>query len=318
MTPIVRSDLTVHDAKRAGHTGGGGAGVTGPFHAGERAAQARAFPGAPGPTGGGIRAHLTPQHQALFAALPFVGLAAVADGWPVATLVAGEPGFVRARDARTLEVWARLDRSDPAARALAPGAPVGLLGIELETRSRSRANGLVGEVGPAGFTVEVRQSFGNCPRYIHPRALVTAAHTVGLAEPLRALDPEARALLARADTFFVASCARAGEPLGGADLSHRGGPPGFVRVDGDVLTVPDYPGNRYLDTLGNLVELPRAGLVVPDFASGDLLHLRGDVELVWEGPDVARHPGAERLWRLRVREGVRRRGAFPLREPRAG
>ena len=37
------------------------------------------------------------------------------------------------------------------------------------------------------------------------------------------------------------------------DISHRGGRPGFVRVDGDVLTIPDFRGNRYFNTLSNLL-----------------------------------------------------------------
>jgi predicted pyridoxine 5'-phosphate oxidase superfamily flavin-nucleotide-binding protein len=215
-------------------------------------------------------------------------------------------------------VRAPLDPADPAVRVLAPGAPVGLLGIALDTRRRNRANGVIREAGPEGFVLEVRQSFGNCPRYIHPRALLGVPPGAAVAEPLRGLDAAARAAVGRADTLFVASCARPGEPDGGADLSHRGGPPGFVRVDGDVLTVPDYPGNHYLDTLGNLLEVPRAGVVVPDFATGDLLHLGGEVELVWGGPEVGRHPGAERLWRLRVRAALRRRAAFPFRSAGEG
>ena len=61
----------------------------------------------------------------------------------------------------------------------------------------------------------------------------------------------------------------------GADISHRGGRPGFVRVDGDVLTIPDFRGNRYFNTLGNLIAEPRASLLFVDFETGDLLQLQG-------------------------------------------
>lgn len=70
---------------------------------------------------------------------------------------------------------------------------------------------------------------------------------------------------------------------GGLDVSHRGGRPGFMRVDGDVLTIPDFRGNRYLNTLGNFLLDPRAGLLFVDFARGDLLHLAGEVEVLWDG-----------------------------------
>jgi hypothetical protein len=54
----------------------------------------------------------------------------------------------------------------------------------------------------------------------------------------------------------------------GADISHRGGLPGFVRVQGDELTIPDFRGNRYFNTLGNLIAEPRASLLFIDFEKG--------------------------------------------------
>ena len=104
-------------------------------------------------------------------------------------------------------------------------------------------------------------------------------------------------------------------PEGGrqVDISHRGGRPGFVRVDGDVLTIPDFSGNRYFNTLGNLAANPRAGLLFIDFERGDTLQLSGPTELVLEGPEVASFEGAERLWRVRARRAVRRPGALALR-----
>lgn len=96
-------------------------------------------------------------------------------------------------------------------------------------------------------------------------------------------------------------------------MSHRGGRPGFVRVDGDVLTIPDFPGNRYFNTLGNLLLDPRAGLLFVDFASGDLLHLQGRAELDWDGGAESGFAGAERLWRVQVTAGWRCPGALGVR-----
>ena len=64
---------------------------------------------------------------------------------------------------------ARPDGADPLAANLALGAPVGLLGIELDTRRRNRMNGVLAAQDEHGFTVEARQSFGNCPQYIQLR-----------------------------------------------------------------------------------------------------------------------------------------------------
>ena len=70
------------------------------------------------------------------------------------------------------------------------------------------------------------------------------------------LGPAQAALIHRADTFFIATYheAEPDDPVGirsGADVSHRGGPPGFVQLEGrDRLRWPDYIGNNFFQTLG--------------------------------------------------------------------
>jgi predicted pyridoxine 5'-phosphate oxidase superfamily flavin-nucleotide-binding protein len=313
--------------------------TTGPFHPGELEAQQRAGGGA---AGGAIRDWMPDQHRRFFETLPFVVVATRDDGWPVATLWTGAPGFVTTPDPRTLQIAVALDPGDPASRGFVAGAPFGLLGIELPTRRRNRANGTIAGVDGDVVTIAVRQSFGNCPQYIHPRTLASAASEPGRSERLAGIDGAAAAAIAAADTFFVATAARTAERTGGVDISHRGGPPGFVQIAGDTLTIPDYPGNRYFNTLGNLMTEPRAALVFVDFARGDLLHVQGAVEIVWSGPEVnafderSEEKGgggpdgsaggaggsaprgmperAERLWRVHVERGWRRRGGFALHE----
>lgn len=279
-----------------------------PFHPGEIEAQACA---GGGPPGSGIRSVLLEHQQAFFEALPYVFAGSVEGGWPAATLFAGPPGFVSAPDPRTLRIAASLDPEDPAQRSIAPGAAAAILGIDLSTRRRNRANGIVAEAGPRGFTLEVRQGFGNCPQYIHERDFEPLPGERRPIETLARLDGDAREAIAHADTFFVASAARTGDARGGADISHRGGPPGFVRLAGDTLTIPDFSGNRYFNTLGNLVSHPRAALLFVDFAGGGLLHLQGATEIVWDGPEVEAFEGAERLWRVRVERGWRRSAGQP-------
>jgi hypothetical protein len=96
-------------------------------------------------------------------------------------------------------------------------------------------------------------------------------------------------------------------------VSHKGGRPGFIRIDGDTLTIPDFTGNRYLNTLGNLLLDPRASLLFIDFANGDVLQLRGVTEILWHAEETAQLQGAERLWRFRVETASRIAGALPLR-----
>ena len=280
------------------------------FHAGEIAAQHRAgFEMGEAP----IRPLLTDQHRRFFATQPIL-FAALADpaGWPVATVLAGPPGFLSTPDERTLHVATRPALDDPAATGLANGASVGLLGIDLDTRRRNRLNGVIEAVDTAGFSVGVRQSFGNCPQYIQVRHAEPALAAASAIEPLSGLDGEARDMIAAADTFFVASTdGGQGGEAGGLDISHRGGRPGFVLAEDDLLTVPDFRGNRYFNTLGNFLLDGRAGLLFVDWHTGTTLQLLGRVAIEWEGSD--RVAGAERLWRVQVTQVWRHRRVLPLR-----
>jgi len=274
-----------------------------------------------------IRDHMPEQHRELFGKLPTLLLAVQdASGQPWATMLQGPPGFTDSPDARTLRIHALPSADDPVRPWLTEGAPVGLLGLEPHTRRRNRANGRLQAVGPGGIEVAVVQSFGNCPKYIHARRpQADATLTPRPAEALGPmLDEAAIAWLRRADTFFIAT-ASAAQPgsdwTEGVDVSHRGGRPGFVHVavhdaDGATclrLTVPDYSGNLHFNTLGNLRVWPQAGLLVPDFDDGSLLHLAAEASVTTEGPALAAHPGALRLLHLDVRGGWRRPQALPLR-----
>jgi uncharacterized protein len=285
------------------------------FHADELAAQARAGVAT---MRSGIRDLMPEQHRSFFARLPYVLVAvSAADGWPLATLLEGNPGFVTSPDPATLRIEALPSTADPAAGMIRVGDQMGILGIDFETRRRNRANGIVSSVDATGFTIAVRQSFGNCPQYIQRRTITQADAVESSTREFASLDSDSRSLMERADTFFVASRSRADVgPAGGADISHRGGRPGFVRVEDDTLLIPDFRGNRYFNTLGNLLGEPRSSLLFPDFESGDLLQLQGLVSIDWSPATGERVLGAERTWRFRVARGwyraraARLRGAF--------
>jgi uncharacterized protein len=260
-----------------------------------------------------IRDWMPDQHRVFFGLLPFLPVATVdRQGAPVATILTGPPGFITSPDPNTLWIGTRPDPEDPAARFYAPDAPIGMIGIDLATRRRNRANGVLREVDSDGMTVSVSQSFGNCPQYIQTRFWTDGQTAAGgPVEHLDGLDPVARDMIATADTFFVASSSGGGAGvMGGVDISHRGGRPGFVGVDGDALVIPDFHGNHYFNTFGNLLLNPRAALLFVDWASGTLLHVTGLADILWD--DSQAFPGAERLWRLIVTGGWRRPSALPL------
>lgn len=282
------------------------------FHSDEVAAQALAGVGS---RSGGIRDFMLEQHRSFFAALPDIFIATSdAAGWPLATVLEGEPGFVSSPDPKTLRIASLPGPDDPAYGTIHKGREVGLLGIELATRRRNRANGVVSDVDAASFTLAVQQSFGNCPQYIQRRTPARAEAGKGQVRAFESLNDEARALIARADTFFIASHSRPGiGPDGGADISHRGGRPGFVRMQGDVLSIPDFRGNRYFNTFGNLLGEPRSSLLFVDFETGDLLQLQGIADIEWNPAAAERFEGVERIWHFRIARGWFRPRAAALR-----
>lgn len=294
------------------------------FHEGERAVQTRVGVqerlAELGPHV--IRDFMPDQHRAFFEQLPFVIAGTVdARGQPWASVLARPPGFMRSPHPRQLDVNARPLPGDPLAANLAEGAAIGLLGLEPHTRRRNRLNGVVRHVGAAGFSVEVRQSFGNCPKYIQAREpvyLEDRAAAAPVVHELSQLDDVARRIITRADTFYIAT-AYAGDSVqagraAGVDVSHRGGKPGFVRLDEDgVLTVPDFAGNYFFNTLGNIAVNPRAGLLFIDFDKGDLLYLAVTADIVWDGPELSSFAGAQRLMRFEVQSMRLVESSLPLR-----
>ncbi len=293
-----------------------GSTTAGPFHAGELRAQALAGGGA---SGGAIRDFMPEQHRDFFAGLPFLLLATVdSEGAPVAGVVSGPAGFVSSPDERRLHLHPGFTVQGPAASLLRPGQSIGLLGIELHTRRRNRANGVISSVDSGGLRIAVQQSFGNCPKYIHPRELHHVSAAAGTAMPTAAfsgLDEEARKQISAADTFFVATSSGAANGAHhGVDISHRGGPQGFIDIRGNTLTIPDFRGNRYFNTLGNMLLEPRAALLFVDFSNGDLLHLQGRTEILWNAADQAGGVEAERRWRFHTERGWRQSGALPWRQ----
>jgi predicted pyridoxine 5'-phosphate oxidase superfamily flavin-nucleotide-binding protein len=261
------------------------------FHDGELAVQERA----------GVRAQAARLGPAMLAAPDLTGglahfladrdfavlTARDGDGRLWTSPLFAAPGFLDPHDGM-LEVHAVPVDGDPL-HHIDVGQPVGMLAIEFATRRRVRVNGTVAAADANGLVVSVDQAYGNCPRYIQARHL-THAPRRAVSAPRRStgLSADDVALISRADTFFFGTS----HPDRGADASHRGGSPGFVRVDGDTLWWPDYPGNNMFNSLGNVAVDPRAALLFVDFASGATLHLSGTATIEWLTPGVRGDDGA--------------------------
>lgn len=277
--------------------------MTDTWHAGEIAVQARL----------GVREHASRAAPLLKREIPVVAheylraqpwaivSAQTAEGVVWVTQLIAMPGFLEVLDPQRLCIAARPLTNDPVTSALHPGAILGLLALDPQTRRRMRINGRI-ESCDKKIVLFAEQVYANCPKYIQARRWTFAAP---MAEPevLRGsgLTELQQRWIAAADTFFIGSV----HPQAGADASHRGGNPGFVEVrDAHTLRWPDYVGNNMFNTLGNLHVETRAGLLFVDFVSGHLLQLTGSAVILWESPETVHYSGAQRLIEFTLTEVV--------------
>ncbi|AHG44620.1 pyridoxamine 5'-phosphate oxidase [Rhizobium leguminosarum bv. trifolii CB782] len=295
--------------------------VSSPWHEGELAMQRSVgvVERMDGPGRNFVRKAMPEQHRAFFPMLPFLVLGAVdAKGDVWATVRAGRPGFMSSPEPEVLDVRLPRDPADPADSGMEDGDAIAMLGIQLETRRRNRLNGVIGRTYTGAFRVRVGQSFGNCPQYIQPRSseFVRDPDVPTAMTPLHSghLDDRTRRMIESADTFFVASYVDREDGERQVDVSHRGGYAGFVRVSAEGgLTIPDFSGNRFFNTLGNFLVNPKAGLVFVDFETGDMLQMTGRTEVLLDSPEITGFQGAERLWRFTPEQIVLRPDSLPLR-----
>lgn len=240
-----------------------------------------------------------------------------AEGRIWASVLTGQPGFLRAVDKNTLEIdlsRPRSSKNDPLWRNLEENPAVGLLVIELGTRRRLRINGRARRGSAERSLIDVERAYPNCPKYIQRREwkipasqeeLDTLPGTQGTK-----LNAAQKRLIADADTLFIASA----HPDQGVDASHRGGPSGFVQIVNDrQLRIPDYAGNSMFNTLGNFVCYPYGGVAFINFKRGNLLQLTGRVKILWDLDDVNHETGGtRRYWQMDISEWRESRLPFRL------
>lgn len=212
--------------------------------------------------------------------------------------LSGQPGFLNGGE-DTLRISAVPREGDPLHR-MPVGQQIGLIAIDFAARRRMRINGSLTESDDASMTVHVDQAYGNCPQYIHRHDVNVAAVTAppeNLSQTT-SLNAGQQATIEASDTFFLGTT----HPTRGSDASHRGGPPGFVRVESaERLWWPDYPGNNMFNSFGNLTVDDEAALLFVDFATGASLQLSGTAQVEWTRPGAEGDDG-----------GVGRRVAFTV------
>jgi len=104
------------------------------------------------------------------------------------------------------------------------------------------------------------------------------------------MDNRMRSFIEKATLLFIAS--RNAE--GAMDVSPRGGQPSVVRLrDDGSLLLPDYVGNRRLDTIGNLLSNPDVALVLLNRRSEEYLRIAASAIVSQSEEDIAAFPADE-------------------------
>ena len=296
----------------------------GPFHRGELEVQTRLKVREQADYIGQnvINDHLTSEDGAFLSQLPYILIGAVdSKSRPWASILMGQPGFINSPDPRKLNINAKMVFGDPLANLLTPASQVGLLGIEYHSRRRFRVTGKLSEIDDQAISIDIDHAYYNCPQYIQSRdhELLPGIEAVGepiVTQQISVLDSRAQQIITTADHFYIAThfSENADDNSHGADVSHRGGKPGFVCIEDEhSLTFPDFLGNNLFNTIGNILLNPRAGLLFIDFGRGDLLYLTGQAEVIWESDAKRAFVGAERLVKFTLSEGRIIENAVPIR-----
>lgn len=225
----------------------------------------------------------------------------------------GPPGFIQATDSQTVKIRSTIVPGDPLDEILKHRPEVGLIAVEFPTRRRMKVKGHSERASDGTLIIHAARVYSQCTKYIQAREPIDKPAEAAEAKPgvqSESLTPGQQKWIADADTFFVGSF----HPETGADASHRGGNPGFVKVmSRETLVFPNYWGNSMLNTLGNVTVDSHAGLLFIDFDTGSTLQITGTACVIWDPNRVAEFPGANQLVEYRATRVIETPNAIPLR-----
>ena len=260
-----------------------------------------------------IRDYMPQQHRDFFEQLPIIIIATTDHhGQPWATPICGAPSFITSPDSNTLLIHHLPPLHNVLQLEIQAEKKIGILGIDLSTRRRNRMNGIIKKHSPLTLAVHVEHSFGNCKKYIHFRDIVgtpVPRHIVHKKETTQTeiVTQAAHHIIQRSDTFFIASRTQHinDDVRHGLDASHRGGKAGFVTIKNNhTLCFPDFKGNRFFNTLGNIESDQRVGLLFIDFETGDCLCISGTATIFWDIKSIKLASDIERLIEVNVQRVI--------------
>ncbi|GGI17835.1 pyridoxamine 5'-phosphate oxidase family protein [Gottfriedia solisilvae] len=222
------------------------------------------------------------------------------------SFIAGDPGIIQVIAPNKIRINTKINEFDPLFSNIEENKEIGVVVINLVSRIRMRINGVISKNSNGSIEVQAEQVYGNCPKFIQARNFsykpdINKQNKVAYRE--KNLTQSQQVWINQSDTFFIASSSSEGK----MDVSHRGGMPGFIKVfENGSLMFPDYSGNNLFNTLGNIVQNPKVGLLFINFENGDILQLSGEAHVIWEMNDdmLSQFPGAERLVEFQVKEVI--------------
>jgi uncharacterized protein len=133
------------------------------------------------------------------------------------------------------------------------------------------------------------------------RTLYAPARERSVKKELPQLDAHCHRFITLSPFVVIASA----DVDGAMDASPRGGAPGFVKAQGDgTLLMPDSPGNNRLDTLENIVQTGRIGLLFLLPGVDESLRVNGRAVLSTADADLALCSDAKRRPKLVIRVTV--------------
>lgn len=133
------------------------------------------------------------------------------------------------------------------------------------------------------------------------RALYGPASERALKKEIPELDAHAQRFVGLSPFVVMSSRGAAGD----LDASPRGGEPGFVKaLDAQTLLIPDAPGNNRLDTLENIVQTGRVGLLFLVPGIDETLRVNGRALLSTVPTDLQACADARRAPVLAIRVSV--------------
>lgn len=113
------------------------------------------------------------------------------------------------------------------------------------------------------------------------------------------LEPDAVAFIESREFFFLSTVRADGHPT----VSHKGGPPGFVKVlDTQTLAFPSYDGNGMFLSMGNIAATAKIGMLFIDFETPNRVRVQAEASVAADDPLIDEFPGAQLVVRATITE----------------